>query len=78
MCKGNSTSRCIYSKEHLFCHYGSPGYKKTTEAGEASITAVEETTNSVLIITGFIGFDLWYAILSLKLIKSNMETFYRN
>jgi len=48
------------------CHSGSPGNKKTTEVGEAGIIAVEETTDAVLIMTGFVGFDLWYALLSLK------------
>lgn len=53
------------------CHSGSPGNKKTTEVGETSIIAVEETANAILIMTGFIGFDPWYAILSLKFIRSS-------
>lgn len=66
-------SLCCFA-EGLLCHSGSPGNTKTREAGEESILAVEETLNTVLIMTGFVGFDVWYAIFYLKLIRSNMET----
>lgn len=58
----NFLSMCCFT-EDLLCHLGSPGNKKTAKVGEAGITAVEETTDAVLMMARFAVFDLWVEIL---------------